>query len=76
MKLPNEEVLKMYNSLKPINTKTLARDHDIIDNVHGLVASTGGVGVDEGLLLGEDPLDTLVLDVGLRPQVGEPLGYF
>ena len=53
----------------------LVRDHDI-HNVHGLVASTGGVGVDEGLLLGEDPLDTLVLDVGLRPQVGEPLGYF
>ena len=57
---------------------TLVRDHDI-HNVHGLVASTGGVGVDEGLLgdllgdaegldvvlglLGDGPHDDLALVV-------------
>ena len=51
--------------MKPINTETLARDHDIIDNVHGLVASTGGVGVDEGLLPGDNPAEGLDVVLGL-----------
>ena len=43
---------------------TLVRDHDIHD-VHGLVASTGGVGVDEGLLPGDDPAEGLDVVLGL-----------
>ena len=42
----------------------LVRDDDI-DYVHRLVASTGGVGVDEGLLLGDDPAEGLELVLGL-----------
>ena len=43
---------------------TLVRDHDI-HNVHGLVASTGGVGVDEGLLPGDDLAEGLDVVLGL-----------
>ena len=46
------------------NTKTLVWDHDI-DNVDALVASTGGVRVVEGLLLGDDPAEGLELVLGL-----------
>ena len=43
---------------------TLVRDHDIHD-VHGLVASVGGVRVVEGLLLGDDPAEGLEGVLGL-----------
>ena len=42
----------------------LVRDDDI-DYVHRLVASSGGVGVDEGLLPGDDPAEGLELVLGL-----------
>ena len=43
---------------------TLVRDYDIHD-VHGLVASVGGVRVVEGLLLGVDPAEGLEDVLGL-----------
>ena len=64
MKLSVEESTKDLYSLKPRHVKIhLVWDHDK-HNVHTLVASVGGVRVDEGLLL-DDPAEGLELVLGL-----------